>query len=112
MRYSNSSSAAFRSAFRSLFAASALLVVPSNVVAAPPTSEPSYWKWAPTPPMGWNSYDAWGTSITEEETLANARYMRGHLPPHGWKYIVIDARWYDAVSSYDDRNFNRERAGA
>jgi len=62
--------------------------------------------------MGWNSYDAWGTSITEEETLANARYMREHLLPHGWKYIVIDARWYDAVSSYDDRNFNRERAGA
>ncbi len=26
--------------------------------------------------------------------------------------MVIDARWYDAVSSFDDRNFNTERAGA
>jgi hypothetical protein len=94
------------------FAASALLGFPINLVAASPTSEPSYWNWAPTPPMGWNSYDAWGTSITEEETLANARYMQEHLLPHGWKYIVIDARWYDSVSPYDDRNFTRERAGA
>jgi alpha-galactosidase len=94
------------------FAASVLLAFPVVLRADPPTSEPSYWKWAPTPPMGWNSYDARGTSITEEETLANARYMREHLLPHGWKYIVIDARWYDAVSPDDDRNFTRERAGA
>jgi len=94
-----------------LWVASAL-IVPFNLAAAPPLSEPSYWKWAPTPPMGWNSYDAWGTSVTEEQTLANARYMEQRLLPHGWKYIVIDARWYDAVSPYDDRAFNRERVGA
>jgi len=93
-------------------AASVLLALPVVLQAESPSGEPSYWTWAPTPPMGWNSYDAWGTSITEEETLANARYMREHLLAHGWKYIVIDARWYDSVSSYDDRNFNRERAGA
>jgi len=62
--------------------------------------------------MGWNSYDAWGTSVTEKEVLANARYMQAHLLAHGWKYIVIDARWYDSASPYDDRNFTRERAGA
>ncbi len=62
--------------------------------------------------MGWNSYDAWGTSITEDETLANAQYMKDHLLSHGWHYVVIDARWYDTVSSYDDRDFNKERAGA
>ena len=95
-----------------LFAASALLGSPIGLVAASPTSEPFYWNWAPTPPMGWNSYDAWGTSITEAETLANARYMQEHLLPHGWKYIVIDARWYDSESPYDDRVFNKERAGA
>jgi len=62
--------------------------------------------------MGWNSYDAWGTSINEDEVLANARYMQEHLLAHGWQYVVIDARWYDSVSSFDDRNFNKERAGA
>jgi len=79
---------------------------------ATPLGAPSYWKWAATPPMGWNSYDAWGTSVTEDEVLANARWMREHLLAHGWKYIVIDARWYDTVSSYDDRDLNKDRAGA
>jgi hypothetical protein len=77
-----------------------------------PATSPGYWNWASTPPMGWNSYDAWGTSITEDQTLANAQYMKDHLLSHGWSYVVIDARWYDTVSSYDDRNFNKERAGA
>jgi len=67
---------------------------------------------ASTPPMGWNSYDAFGTSITETEVLANAQYMQKNLRPHGWAYVVIDARWYDSVSSYDDRDFNKERTGA
>lgn len=62
--------------------------------------------------MGWNSYDAWGTSVTEVETLENACYMRDKLSSHGWQYIIIDARWYDSVSSFDDRDFNKERAGA
>ncbi len=47
------------------------------------------------PAMGWNSYDAYGDSVTEAEVLANARYMAEHLQPHGWEYIVIDYRWYD-----------------
>jgi hypothetical protein len=88
------------------------LGVSAQEIYSGPVSAPAYWQWAPTPPMGWNSYDALGTSITEEETLANARYMKEQLLSHGWKYIVIDARWYDTVSSYDDRNFNKERAGA
>lgn len=83
-----------------------------NAQAAAPDAAPSYWKWAATPPMGWNSYDAWGTSVDEKQVLANARYMQEHLLTHGWKYIVIDARWYDSVSSYDDRNFNKDRANA
>lgn len=80
--------------------------------AQEPAANPAHWAWAPTPPMGWNSYDAWGTSITEEEFLANARYMRDHLLPHGWKYVVVDARWYDAESPMDDRDFNKKRVGA
>jgi hypothetical protein len=84
----------------------ALLAMPGHA------DDPAYWAFAPTPPMGWNSYDAWGTSINEDQTLANAQYMEDHLLSHGWKYVVIDARWYDTVSSYDDRDFNKERAGA
>ena len=28
------------------------------------------------PPMGWNSWDCYGTTVTEEEVLANAAFMR------------------------------------
>ena len=97
---------------RLLFATAFLFAIPRLLPAAAPTAEPSFWHWASTPPMGWNSYDAWGTSVTEDQTLANARYMQQHLLSHGWQYIVIDARWYDSVSPTDDRAFNRERAGA
>lgn len=80
------------------------------VCAAEPAA--GFAQWAATPPMGWNSYDAYGSSVTEDEVLANARYLQEHLLPHGWTYVVIDARWYDAVSPRDDRQFNRERTGA
>ncbi|OIQ91747.1 alpha-galactosidase A precursor [mine drainage metagenome] len=89
-----------------------LMVAFAAVVDAAMVSGPRYWKWAATPPMGWNSYDAWGTSVNESEVLANARYMQSHLMAHGWKYVVIDARWYDSVSSYDDRNLTHDRTGA
>ena len=89
-----------------------LFLFPSVLFADSPDTNPAYWKWASTPPMGWNSYDAWGSSVTEKEVLANARYMQEHLLAHGWTYVVIDFRWYDSVSPHDDRDINRERAGA
>lgn len=49
---------------------------------------------APTPPMGWNSYDAYGTTIDEAQFRANARWMSRHLKPFGWHYAIIDMGWY------------------
>lgn len=68
------------------------------------TNEPPYWKWAVTPPMGWNSYDAYGSSVTEEEFVANAGYMKTNLLSHGWTYAVVDYRWSDAAAREHDRN--------
>ncbi|MBU0474638.1 MAG: glycoside hydrolase family 27 protein [Bacteroidetes bacterium] len=48
---------------------------------------------APTPPMGWNSWDCFGTTVTEDEVKANADYMAKHLLKHGWEYIVVDIQW-------------------
>jgi len=45
------------------------------------------------PPMGWNSWDCFGTSVTEAEVKANADYMANHLKKHGWQYIVVDIQW-------------------
>lgn len=47
-----------------------------------------------TPPMGWNSYDAFGFSVTEDEVKANADYMATNLKQFGWEYIVVDFLWY------------------
>ena len=47
-----------------------------------------------TPPMGWNSYDYYDTTVTEEQVKANADYMAKHLKQYGWEYIVVDIEWY------------------
>ncbi|RKI38187.1 glycoside hydrolase family 27 protein [bacterium D16-51] len=51
-------------------------------------------KFALTPPMGWNSYDYYDTSVNEEQVKANAIYMAENLKEFGWEYIVIDIEWY------------------
>lgn len=51
-------------------------------------------KIAVTPPMGWNSYDYYDTTVTEEEVKANACYMAENMKAYGWEYVVIDIEWY------------------
>ena len=45
---------------------------------------------AKVPPMGWNSYDYYDTTVNEEQVKANADYMAAHLKEFGWEYIVVD----------------------
>lgn len=49
---------------------------------------------APTPPMGWNSFDSYCGEVTEDEVKRNADYMAQHLLRLGWRYIVVDYYWY------------------
>lgn len=51
-------------------------------------------KWAQTPPMGWNSWDCYGSTVTETEVKANADYMAKNLKKLGWEYVVVDIRWF------------------
>jgi len=48
-----------------------------------------------TPPMGWNSYDAYGDGVNEAEFLANAEWLKDNLQPYGYDTVVIDFRWWD-----------------
>ena len=43
-----------------------------------------------TPPMGWNSYDYYDTTVNESQIKANADYMAKNLKKYGWEYIVVD----------------------
>ena len=47
-----------------------------------------------TPPMGWNSYDYYDTTVTEDAVKKNADYMAAHLKDFGWQYIVVDIEWF------------------
>jgi hypothetical protein len=48
---------------------------------------------AATPPMGWNSWDAYGLTIDEKQFRANAAVLAG-LKSYGWSYAVVDEGWY------------------
>ncbi len=64
----------------------------SAVKSVPPLP---FHQWAPTPPMGWNSWDCFGASVTEDQTKQNADYMAEKLATHGWQYVVVDIQWYE-----------------
>lgn len=46
-----------------------------------------------TPPMGWNSWDCFGASVTESALMANAEFMAKNLKAHGYEYVVCDIQW-------------------
>jgi alpha-galactosidase len=50
-----------------------------------------------TPPMGWNSWNCWGLSVSAEKVKSSARAMidKG-LTDYGWNYINVDDGWQAA----------------
>lgn len=47
-----------------------------------------------TPPMGWNSWNCWGNSVSQEKVLSSAKAMvEKGLINYGWSYINIDDGW-------------------
>ena len=49
---------------------------------------------AGTPPLGWNSWDSYGLTITEAQFRANVDVLRDKLKPFGWRFAVIDEGWF------------------
>lgn len=45
-------------------------------------------------PMGWNSYDCFGSAVTEAEVRANAEVLAHELLPHGFDTLVVDYCWF------------------
>ena len=47
-----------------------------------------------TPPLGWNSWNCWGLSVSDERVRASADAMvSSGLANHGWSYMNIDDGW-------------------
>jgi len=72
------------------------LIVPSASTQSPPASSQTAAtaKVALTPPMGWNSWDSYGLTITEEQFRANVKVEANNLKQFGWNYAVIDEGWF------------------
>jgi alpha-galactosidase len=77
------------------FIAALLAVAVALRVAA---AEPTFWSWAKTPPMGWNSWDCYGAGVWESNVVANADYIASHLKQHGWNVVTIDIQWYEPLA--------------
>ena len=49
---------------------------------------------AQTPPMGWNSWNVWGTAVDDAKVRAAADLLvSSGLAAHGYDYIVLDDAW-------------------
>ncbi len=74
---------------------------------------------ASTPPMGWNSYDAFGNTITEAQFKTEVKFMKKNLLRYGWKYAVIDYLWFNpdpggwkkTRSYYEEQNIRLDKNG-
>ncbi len=49
---------------------------------------------APTPPMGWNSFDSYGVYLHEKAALENLEAFAEKLLPRGYDIFVIDNGWF------------------
>lgn len=50
-----------------------------------------------TPPMGWNSWNVWGASVSADKVVRSAKALiDSGLAQHGWTYINIDDGWQGA----------------
>lgn len=50
---------------------------------------------APRPPMGWNSWNSFATTITEAQVRETARIMAASLLPFGYDVFTVDIQWYE-----------------
>ena len=60
---------------------------------------------AQKPPMGWNSWDCFAANVTEEQLMANARYVRDNMKQCGWEYIVCDIQWSEPLAGTEEGEY-------
>ncbi|WP_407696466.1 glycoside hydrolase family 27 protein [Sphingomonas abietis] len=54
---------------------------------------------APRPPMGWNSWNSFATTINEAQARETAQIMAQTLLPFGYEIFTIDIQWYEPGAS-------------
>ncbi len=61
-------------------------------------NESSYWQYSTKPVLGWNSWDIFGTTVTEQQIKEQADAMAEYLLPSGYQYLTVDIQWYEPES--------------
>lgn len=86
---------------RTLLAGGMAGMAAASIAKAAPTARASGGVLAPRPPMGWNSWNSFATTITEAQTREIARIMADKLLPFGYDILTVDIQWYEpGASSY------------
>lgn len=83
---------------RRLFGAAALIgggALAGRAASAPKTTMQAQALRAPTPPMGWNSWNSFATTLTEAQALETAQIMADKLLPFGYDVFTVDIQWYE-----------------
>lgn len=63
-----------------------------------------------TPPMGWNSWNAWGLTVSDEKVRSSANsLLQNGLQNHGWTYINIDDGWESPKRAADGTIVTNEK---
>ncbi|ADG10312.1 glycoside hydrolase family 27 protein [Caulobacter segnis] len=83
---------------RALLGGAALLSAAPRVALSKPKARKAPLL-APTPPMGWNSWNSFATTITEAQTLEQAGIMARELLPAGYDILTVDIQWYEPTAS-------------
>ena len=65
---------------------------------------------APTPPMGWNSWNSFATTIDESQARETARIMAEKLLPFGYDVFTVDIQWYEPEAKSYTYNADPEPA--
>ena len=98
----------FKTTRTALMLSVAMMVCGSVQAQTDDTDVAAFRTWAMTPPMGWNSWDCYYSSVTEKEVMQNAQYLVDNdLVRHGWEYVVVDIRWYCNHPSLGGGNYNQ-----
>ncbi|SDA33031.1 glycoside hydrolase family 27 protein [Sphingomonas sp. NFR15] len=84
---------------RTVLVAGAAAVALPGATSATPRAAASL---APRPPMGWNSWNSFATTITEAQAIETAGIMAAKLLPAGYDIFTVDIQWYDPdAKSYE-----------
>lgn len=64
---------------------------------------------APTPPMGWNSFDSYGVYLHEKAAFDNLETMAKRFKSFGYEYFVIDNGWFGEYRLQPNTLYSTER---